>query len=290
MKRNLAPVPFFLPSFVILVAIVIFPMFFSLRNSFVNWNLQLGPDPMGFVGLGNYAAAFRDPTFTQGLLNTFKLSFFATAVEFALGLGIALLLNEGLKGSHVVRALIIMPTTVSPMIAGFMFRFLYYTDGLFAYLFSLVGVHLPKEGVLGNSSTALLGVAFTDIWQWTPFFAIILLAGIQSIATEILEAARVDGASYLKTLMRIIMPNLTSVTLIIVMIRFMQVFNLFDIIYAETMGGPGTASRTLSYNLYYRGLVEYNIGYSSAIGWIMMLIAALLINVFMKLGFRGKEL
>jgi multiple sugar transport system permease protein len=135
-----------------------------------------------------------------------------------------------------------------------------------------------------------LGVAFTDIWQWTPFFAIILLAGLQSIPVEILEAAKVDGASYVKTFFRIMLPNLTFVTLIIVMIRFMQVFNVFDIIYAETMGGPGTSSRTLSYNLYYRGLVEYNIGYSSAIAWIMMILVAIMINLFTLFAFKGKEL
>lgn len=289
-KRKHLPFAFILPSLLILVTIVMFPMIFSLRNSFMRWNLQLGPDPMGFVGFGNYAIAFDDPTFTKALLNTVKLSFFATVVEFVAGLGIALLLNERLKGSKVVRAIIIMPTTIAPMIAGFIFRFLYYSDGLVPYLFSLVGVHLPKEGVLGNASTALLGVAFTDIWQWTPFFAIILLAGLQSIPVEILEAAKVDGASYVKTFFRIMLPNLTFVTLIIVMIRFMQVFNVFDIIYAETMGGPGTSSRTLSYNLYYRGLVEYNIGYSSAIAWIMMILVAIMINLFTLFAFKGKEL
>ena len=189
-----------------------------------------------------------------------------------------------------MRALIIMPTTIAPMIAGLIFRYLYYTDGLIAYLFSVINIQLPKEGILGNTSTALLGVAFTDIWQWTPFFTIILLAGIQSIPDEMLEAAKVDGASYIKTLWHIIMPNLSFVTLVIIMIRFMQVFNLFDIIYGETMGGPGTASRTLSYNLYYRGLVEYNIGYSSALAWIMIIIIAIIINVFILLAFRGKEL
>jgi multiple sugar transport system permease protein len=290
MKRKYLPFVFILPSLLLLMIIIMFPMIFSLRNSFMNWNLQLGPNPMGFVGFSNYAIAIGDPTFTKALLNTVKLSFFATAVEFILGLGVALLLNERLKGSKVVRAIIIMPTTIAPMIAGFIFRFLYYSDGLIPYLFSLVGVHLPKEGVLGNASTALLGVGFTDIWQWTPFFAIILLAGLQSIPTEILEAAKVDGASYVKTFVRIMLPNLAFVTLIIVMIRFMQVFNVFDIIYAETMGGPGTASRTLSYNLYYRGLVEYNIGYSSAIAWIMMIIVAIMINLFTLFAFRGKEL
>lgn len=278
------------PSLFLLVAIIIFPLGFSLRNSFLHWNLQTGPNPMGFVGFTNYKYALEDPTFTQSLINTIKLSFIATAIEFALGLGIALLLNENLKGSRKIRALILMPTTIAPMIAGFIFRYLYYSDGLITYLFSLVKIRLPQEGVLGNASTALLGVAFTDIWQWTPFFAIILLAGIQSIPDEIIEAAKVDGASYIKTLLRIIMPNLSFVTLIIIMIRFMQVFNLFDIIYAETMGGPGTSSRTLSFNLYYRGLVEYNIGYSSAIAWLMIIIIAVFVNIFLMLGLKGQEL
>ncbi len=290
MKRKYLPLCLIGPSFFLLIAIIIFPLGFSFRNSFLHWNLQTSPIPMGFVGFTNFKIALEDPTFTQSLINTFKLSFIATAIEFALGLGIALLLNENLKGSRKVRALIIMPTTIAPMIAGFIFRYLYYSDGLFAYLLSLVKIRLPEEGVLGNASTALLGVAFTDIWQWAPFFAIILLAGIQSIPDEIIEAAKVDGASYFKTLLRIIMPNLSFVTLIIIMIRFMQVFNLFDIIYAETMGGPGTSSRTLSFNLYYRGLVEYNIGYSSAIAWMMIIIIAVIVNIFLLFGFKGKEL
>jgi len=289
MKHRYLPYFLVAPSLILLVLVIIFPLVFSLRSSFINWNLLMNPNPMGFVGVRNYVNALKDPTFIKSFLNTIKLSFLVTFIEFILGLGIALLLNENLKGSGKVRALIIMPTTVAPIVAGFMFRYLYYSDGLITYLFSLMNIHLPKEGILGNASTSLLGVAFTDIWQWTPFFAIILLAGIQAIPEEILEAAKVDGASYLITLRRIIMPNLSFVALMIIMIRFMQIFNLFDIIYAETMGGPGTSSRTLSYNLYYMGLVEYNIGYSSALAWTMIIIVAILINIFMYFSFKGKE-
>lgn len=290
MKRKNVPYALLLPSLVLLGLIVLFPLFFTLRNSFLNWNLQTSPVATGFVGMRNYLIAVTDPTFLKSLYNTVRLSFFATGVEFVLGLGIALLLNENLKGAGKIRALIIMPTTIAPMIAGFIFRYLYYRDGLISFLLAAVGIQGPPQGILGSASTALLGIAFTDIWEWTPFFAIILLAGLQSIPDEIIEAAKVDGASYLKMLFRIIIPNLSFVTLIIIMIRFMQIFNLFDVVYAETMGGPGTASRTLSYNLYYTGLVEYNIGYSSAIAWIIILIIALLINLFILVSFRGKEL
>lgn len=279
-----------LPSLLLLVFIIVYPLGFSLYYSFQNWNLQTSPVPLGFVGFANYVNAFRDPTFIQSLINTLKVSVIATAIEFTLGLGIALLLSVNLRGGTVVRAVLIMPTTVAPIVAGFLFRYLYYTDGLISYLLSSIGLSIPKQGILGSPLTAIWGIIFTDVWEWTPFFAIILLAGLQSIAGEIIEAARVDGASFFRTFWHIMLPNLRFVATIIIMIRFMQIFNLFDIIYVETMGGPGTSTRTLSYNLYYEGLVTYNIGYSTAIAWIMIIIIAIIVNLFITFAFKGKEL
>lgn len=279
-----------LPSLLLLVSIILYPLGFSLYYSFQNWNLQITPVPLGFVGLANYANALRDPTFVDSLINTLKISIMATAIEFTLGLGIALLLSLNLRGGNVVRAVLIMPTTVAPIVAGFLFRYLYYTDGLISYLLSSIGVPIPKQGILGSPLTAIWGIIFTDVWEWTPFFAIILLAGLQSISAEIIEAARVDGASFFRVFWHIMLPSLRFVASIIIMIRFMQVFNLFDIVYVETMGGPGTSTRTLSYNLYYEGLVNYNIGYSTAIAWIMIIIIAIIINLFIIFAFKEKEL
>jgi len=279
-----------LPSLLLLVSIILYPLGFSLYYSFQNWNLQITPVPLGFVGLANYANALRDPTFVDSLINTLKISIMATAIEFTLGLGIALLLSLNLRGGNVVRAVLIMPTTVAPIVAGFLFRYLYYTDGLISYLLSSIGVSIPKQGILGSPLTAIWGIIFTDVWEWTPFFAIILLAGLQSISAEIIEAARVDGASFFRVFWHIMLPSLRFVASIIIMIRFMQVFNLFDIVYVETMGGPGTSTRTLSYNLYYEGLVNYNIGYSTAIAWIMIITIAIIINLFIIFAFKEKEL
>ncbi|MBA7647513.1 Trehalose transport system permease protein SugA [subsurface metagenome] len=289
-KHSSLPYVLVLPSLLFLAFIIVYPLGFSLYYSFQMWNLQISPVPLGPVGFMNYRTAISDPTFVHSLINTLKLSAAATAIQFVFGLSIALLLSENLKGGNVARALLIMPTAMAPMVAGFIFRYLYYPDGLIPYFLSLVRIPIPKEGILGNASTALWGITLTDVWEWTPFFAIILLAGIKSIPVEIIEAAQVDGASFFATFWHIILPNLRFVALIIIMIRFMQIFNLFDIIYAETMGGPGTSTRTLSYNLYYRGLVEYNIGYSSAIAWIMIIIMVIIINVFLFLSFKGEEL
>lgn len=289
-KSIIKPYLYILPSFLFLVSLTIYPLGFSLFYSFNNWNLQTSPVPLGFVGFENYINAFKDPTFTHSLINTLRLSIIATLIEFLFGLGIALLLNISLKGSSLVRALLIMPTTVAPIVVGFIFRYLYYRDGLITYLLSSIGVRVPKEGILGSTKTAIWGIIFTDVWEWTPFFAIILLAGLKSIPDEIIEAARVDGANFFQIFWHIMLPHLRFVSSIVIMIRFMTVFNLFDIIYVETMGGPGTSTRTLSYNLYYEGLVNYNIGYSTAIAWIMIFIILILINLFIPIAFKGKEI
>lgn len=290
LKRKLIPYWFVLPSLLLLVSLIIYPLGFSLYYSFQHWNLQTSAVPLGFIGFENYINAVKDPTFVDSFINTIKLSFIATAIEFILGLGIALLLSINLKGSTLTRALLIMPTTVAPIIVGFIFRYLYYNDGLIPYLLTSIRIPVPAEGILGNTSTALWGIIFTDVWEWTPFFAIILLAGLQSIPTEIIEAARVDGASFIRIFWHIMLPHLRFVSTIIIMIRFMQTFNLFDVIYVETMGGPGTSTRTLSYNLFYEGLVNYNIGYSTAIAWIMIVIILILVNVFIYFAFKGREL
>jgi multiple sugar transport system permease protein len=289
-KRRFLPYAYVLPSLVFLVALVIYPLGFSLYYSFQNWTLQTSPVPMGFIGFQNYVNAFKNPTFLHSLVNTIRLSISATAIEFVLGLGIAVLLSVNLRGSSLVRSLLIMPTTVAPIVVGFIFRFLYYKDGLITFFLESVGIPIPAEGILGSTSTAMWGVIFTDAWEWTPFFAIILLAGLQSIPDEIIEAARVDGASFFRIFWHIMLPHLRFVSAIILMIRFMQTFNLFDIIYVETMGGPGTATRTLSYNLFYEGLVNYNIGSSTAIAWIMILIILVLVNLFIHFAFQGREI
>jgi len=288
-KYRFLPYLYVLPSILILVIIIIYPLCFSLYNSFQHWNLQTSPFPRGFVGFANYINVFKDQTFIQSFVNTFKLSPIVI-IEFVLGLGIALLLNEKLKGGNLFRALLIMPMTIAPMVAGFLFRYLFYKNGLISYILSLIGIQTPNEGILGNAITAFLAIAFTDIWQWTPFFAIILFAGLQSIPIQLNEAAEIDGASFFQILWHISLPHLKFVILFTAMIRFMKIFNLFDIIKAETMGGPGTATRTLSYNLYYEGLVHYNIGYSFAIAWIIIFIIMIIINVFTKLTFKPKEL
>ncbi|ANP90229.1 carbohydrate ABC transporter permease [Rhizobium leguminosarum] len=288
-RRNL---PYFLiaPSVVMLLALIAYPLLFALRSSFYFWNLQIGPEPLQFVGFENYVQAFNAFDFRAALTNTLILSMLGTTLEFTFGLAIALILLKALPGMNVVRALLILPTTIAPIVVGFLFRYLYDPGGgLLSWLLQSLWLPVPAEGILGSPSTALAAILLVDIWQWTPFFAIVLYASLLAVPDEILEAARLDRASAWTILMRIKLPLIKRTAIIIVMLRFMQIFNTFDTVLVLTRGGPGTSTRTLGYSLYEQGLVNFNIGLVSAMTWITVLIVNVIVALYVFFAFRNEE-
>ncbi len=290
MTRKALPYILVAPSILLLLALVLYPLGFALRNSFYFWNLQTSPVPLYNTGFDNYRMVFQVTPFTEALINTLLLSVLATFAQFWLGMGIALLLATHLRGMTFVRALLIMPTTLAPVVAGFLFRYLLEpTGGLVPWALKAVGIPVPAQGFLGDSSTALLSIGFVDTWQWTPFFALVLYAGLISIPMEVKEAAAVDGATSWRMFWTITLPLLRPVAAFLVMIRFMQLFNTFDLVFVLTRGGPGTASRTLSFNLYREGLVNYNIGLTAAMTWLVVIVVTIIINLYLFLVFRNRE-
>jgi multiple sugar transport system permease protein len=278
------------PSIIVLLSLVIYPMGFALINSFYFWNLQTSPVPMFFTGLDNFKMVFQTTPFFEALKNTVVLSVLGTFAQFWLGMGIALLLNSRVKGVSVTRALLIMPTTIAPIVVGFLFRYLFEPNGgILSWLLKGLGFPVPPEGMMGSARTSLLTIGVADSWQWTPFFAIVLYAGLLSIPEEILDAARVDGAGPLNLFWQVMLPLLRPVAAFIVMIRFMQLFNSFDLVYVLTRGGPGTSSRTLSFNLFQEGLVNYNIGLTAAMTWLIVIIVTVIINIYIWIVFRDQE-
>ena len=288
-RRLPALVPYLLisPSVVLLLGLIAFPLLFALKSSFYFWNLQMSADPMGFIGFGNYDMALAGSLFAGALGNTLLLTVAGTALEFAFGLGIALLLARRLPGLSIVRVLLILPTTIAPIVVGFLFRYMYDPGGgLVPWLLRSAYIPLPPQGLLGAHHTALAAVLFADIWQWTPFFAIVLYAALLSVPAQVIEAARLDRASAWAMLLRIKLPLIRKTALIVVMLRFMQLFNTFDLVLVLTRGGPGASSRTLGYSLYQQGMIDFNIGLSSATTWLMVLIVNALIGLFVFVAFR----
>jgi multiple sugar transport system permease protein len=288
--RRVLPYLLILPSVIALISLIVYPLYFSLTNSFYLWNLQTSPVPLMFVGTQNYRSVFTVTPFLDALRNTLMLSIGGTFIQFWFGLGIALLLNSRLKGMSAARVLLIMPTTIAPIVVGFLFRYMYYEgSGLISWLLTAAKFPVPVQGLLGSANTALAAIALADIWQWTPFFAIVLYAGLLSIPEDVVEAARVDGADGWQLFARITFPLMWRTAVVVIMIRFMQLFNMFDLVLVLTRGGPGTSSRTLSYNLYLEGLANYNIGVAAAMTWIIVILVTVLVNLYILAAFRNWE-
>jgi len=149
------------------------------------------------------------------------------------------------------------------------------------HLLAAIGVDVPPEGILGSPDPALIGVMATDIWQWTPFVALIVLAGLQGVPGELLEAAQIDGAGAVRSLWSIVLPMLKTVIVTVTLLRFISTFNIFDIVYVETRGGPGVSTNVIGLDIFYNGLSYYNIGYASALTWIVTILIAVVINVYL---------
>jgi multiple sugar transport system permease protein len=267
------------PTVLLLLAITAFPLLFNLWNSFHYDNLLNPAAGHPFTGLANYTRIFSSQT---GLLaaveHTVAYTLVSVPVEVVIGLGIALLLNRPIRGRGICRALILLPWAVPSVVSAIMWRTLLdpQTGGV-NYVLGLL--HLPGSHTTWlNASTfsTWLAIGVIDIWQSVPFVAILLLAGLQGIPRELYEAAQVDGVSSWRTFRRITLPLLRPALLVTLVFRTLSAFLIFDIIYALTGGGPGTATTTLSYVDWSAFLVNSDFGLGGAIS-IVMIIAVLAI-------------
>ena len=264
------------PLLIYVVFIAIYPLFFSLGISLFKYRLTDPNQTKTFIGLANYARAFTDPV----VLDTIKVTLIFVAgtvsIEIVLGLGLAMLLAAETPWMHFVRSFLLIPIALPSLVVGLVWKSLYNADfGVIPYYLGVLGIDVGG-GPLGEPSTALPAVILIDVWQWTPLLMVIFLAGLKSLPTEPYEAAYVDGATRWQTFTRLTLPLLTPSFLIALLMRTMQAFKVFDIIYATTSGGPGTATTVLNYYIYTQGLTFFNMGYASALANILLVIVAIL--------------
>jgi multiple sugar transport system permease protein len=272
LRRRRTLLLFIAPTVGVLLAIVIFPLFFSLVLSFFDWNV-IQAEPWSWVGLGNYSTIlFQDPYFRTSLTVTVLYLLGTVPLQLVLGLIVALILNRiGQKIINSLRTILVIPAMMTPLIVGIIWRLMYNPDmGMLNYFLSLL--HLHPIIWTGMPATALPSVMIADIWEWTPFIALILLAGLQAIPVEPLEGARVDGASGWQTLRFVVLPLLSPVILVAILIRLMDSFKTFDLIFVLTQGGPGMSTEILNYYTYRNGFKFFHMGYASALSWLLVII------------------
>lgn len=270
-----------LPAALTLLAITVYPLIFSLRLSFFRFDLTAGVDPV-FIGLENYARLlFRDPRFWASLSKTAYLVVAGITVQVSLGLGLAALLSRLRRARAVVTALMLVPVMMAPVVVATQGMVIYNAQyGPLNYLLNRVS--LPGLVWLGDRGVALQTILLTDVWQWTPFVAIIMAAGMAALPAELYEAAAVDGASGWQIFRRVTLPLLQPLIIIVVLLRLMDIFKMFDYVFVLTRGGPGSATETLSYYNYLQGLQFFSFGYAAAMSFAQIIILSVVAMILVR--------
>ena len=227
--------------------------------------------PQTWNGLKNYARAFSDYRFWDTLEVTVMFVIASVVLTVAMGLGLALLFNRPMPGRRIFRSLFTMPMFAAPIALGYLGLTIFHEQvGAVATVLRALGmVNLPPW--FSNVWLARLAILLVDIWQWTPFCFLVLLAGLQALPDEIYEAAVLDSSSPWDTFRYITLPLLTPVLFTVTMLRTVEAFKILDIPFAMTSGGPGAATQTYSFYIYLTGLRNFNAGYASALAYLLLI-------------------
>jgi multiple sugar transport system permease protein len=268
------------PMFVFVAAIAIYPLLFSLGISLFEYRLTDPDQIKTFIGLANYVKAFNDPVILESFQSTFLFVLGTVIIEIVFGLGLAMLLSAENVVSQFIRSFLLLPMALPPLVIGLVWKAMYNVDwGVIPYYAKLLGLNLG-HGPLAQPGWALPAVILIDIWEWTPLLMFIFLAGIKSLPTEPYEAALVDGASRWKSFVYLTIPLLKPTFLVAILLRTMQSFKVFDIIYATTAGGPGLETTVLNFQIYKVGMVFFDMGYASALANILLFIVVILAVIY----------
>ena len=282
-KRKIA-ILFVLPATLTLLAITIFPLLYELRLAFMSWELAMSRIPK-FVGLQNFVKILtEDARFWSSLRVTGTLMTVGVAIQLILGTGIALLLDRLQRWRSFMVSLFLIPVMIAPVVAGFQFRMIYHNQfGPLNYIIELLTFdHWHGLAWIADPKVALFAVMMTDVWQWTPFLMLIVLAGLQTIPQDIYDAAEIDGASSWQSFWHVTVPLISSVVVVGILIRVMDMFKLFDIIYLVTGGGPGDVTETISFYSYIKGFKSFSLGYTAAMAFLQLIVIIVISQVFLK--------
>ncbi|MBW4721381.1 carbohydrate ABC transporter permease [Saccharothrix obliqua] len=273
------------PTMLVLLVVLVFPTLYVVQLAFQKKRLT-SLAPAQWVGLDNFTALLSDGRFWSALWHSALFSGISLAVSIPIGCLLGALMARKLPGTAFLRTVMILPMVVTPLVIGALFRFILNSGGLADHLLQQVG--LPSIAFLASSTLALPTVAFVDAWQWIPFVALVVLAGLESIPKEPLEAARVDGAGPVREFFHIVLPQLRPLLAVVVLVRLMDSFREFDKIFIMTAGGPGTSSETLPIYLWRYAFNYYEVGYAAAVGLVMLVLISLMSTVLVK-RFRAVE-
>lgn len=288
-RRAVKFLPYLLlaPALVLLMGMV-YPFGLGLYYSFTSYWLQY-PNRFRFVWLDNYIGLMEEPLFVRALEFTLGFTLVAVVVQVGLGLAVALFLHARIPGRALLRALMLLPLMVPPVITALMWKIMMASTnaGILNYMLSFLGV--DPINWFGSTKGAIVSVLIIDTWGNLPFVALILLGGLQALPTEPYEAARVDGAGPIAMLRYVTLPLLSPFIVLVLLFRTMDSLRIFDVIYATTLGGPNDATTNLQILAYQYSFQWYQMGKGMAQAIVLLLLVVLVSYVLMRLWNRAAE-
>lgn len=286
-NQSIRPYLYVLPAVLVYAVFMLYPLVQAFLLSFQRRVTLAGKTK--WVGLANYEAVLTDPLFWHSLQNTALFSLSMVFIPMILGLGIAIALDAKLKGTNFFRAAIFSPTVVPIVVSGILFAWIFNTNGILNSLLMTTGLVDQKINWLGSKTLALPSVMVMAIWRRTGYYMVILLAGLQSIPTEVYEAATIHGKSRWETFRHVTVPLLRPALLITAVLGMIDTVKLFAHVYVMTGGGPANASQILSTYFYQLTFRYYEFGKGAATAFILFLIALALSVIVIRLGGASNE-
>ena len=277
-------IPWILPALILTVGLIYYCIGYTGYISTLNWN-GTDPNPPS-VGFGNYIQIFQDPVFWKALENTVEFFIVTFVVQTALGILFAVLLHSKVKLGVIYKVIIFVPVVLAPAIMAPVFRQIFAANGQFNWLLAHIGLGFLQQPWVAQSSTALPVIMSITIWEWTGLTFILYFAAMSQIDPEVLEAARIDGAGNIRTLVSIIWPGVRGTTVALAMLSAIGALKTFDVPYLVTVGGPNYATEFLGTFIYRESIPQDDVGYGAALS-ILLLILALGMAIFLQL--RGRD-
>jgi len=276
------------PTVLILLALTVLPIGLMLVMSFHDIRWTEGEAFWTFLGWRNYGELRTNPFYTAALRNTFIFVVCAVLIEMVLGFCLALLVSRLVRGRTLFIAVILLPILIPAIVIGAIWKLMYnYDFGLFNDFVTLFG--LPPQDWLGDARFALASVILVDVWHWTSFCFLLLLAGLESLPQDVYEAAKLDGAGFWQELRYVTLPLMWPVVLVTLVTRTLLAFKVFDEVFLLTQGGPGTATEVLSFTVFRRFFAEDRAGYGGAMSVVVLFALSLAIVLAVSSLRRGEE-
>ena len=279
---------FLVPTMIFLGITALLPLLYSLYLRFFRLKLNLPNAVPEFIGFGNYIKMFSDPTLLTSTGNTLLFAVVSVALEVVIGLFLAMALCSDKMWARICTSIFLIPMIMAPVAVGTLWRMMLDSStGIINYFLSFLGI--PSITWLSTPNTAMLSVILVNVWQLVPWVTIICAAGLKALPSDCLEAASVDGATNGQIFRKIVLPMMSPVLTVVVMLRFVDAFKVFDTVYVMTNGGPGSATEMLPNYIYKQGLKFFDAGYSASLAIIFVVVMTVVTMGFLRLRDRMEE-